>query len=212
MLGVLWSICIGHSSLKDKIMKKLIQSLAFSAITLASLEVSALVIDTNPGWDGSVNSGWLGSGQSLTVDLTENVFDSIGFYFDTASWGRTFDFYVSDALNGGNILYSTAFTVTDGINLFNINQAMTPGSTIYALIDYRGFSGATAHFSYTDSYAGGNSSFGAVGSQVSYVGLDHRFIATFSDALSVSEPHTLALLSLGLVGIGLFSKRRKIRQ
>jgi hypothetical protein len=187
-------------------MKRLAVFLIFAVPMLARAD---LIIDTNATWDGSVNFGWLGSGQTLTVDATDNFFEDIGFYFDQASWGQTFDFFIFDALNGGNTLFSTSFVVGSGINVIDIGQAFAAGSTIFVQMDYNGFSGATAHFSYIDGYAGGQSLFGAVGSMDgSYVGLDHRFIANFS-AAAVPEPGTLALFGIGLLGIGAARRRKK---
>jgi hypothetical protein len=194
--------------------KKFIAGLATGLFMLGMSGIAnALIIDTNAGWDGNINSGWLGSGQSLTVDAADTYFDSIGFYFADASLGNTYDFILSDALNGGNTLFSTSFSVTGGINVININQDMTANSMIYALLDYNGFNGQTAHFSYSDTYAGGNSSFGPIGSQdsASFAGLDHRFVAEFSNGSApVPEPTTILLFGVGLAGlIGSRIKRKK---
>jgi len=73
------------------------------------------VIDTNGTWDGNVNNGWFGSGQSLTVPLGCTIFESIGFYFDEAANGQVFTFELNDAMNGGNTLFTTNFVVGSGI-------------------------------------------------------------------------------------------------
>jgi len=183
--------------------------LALVAVLLSPMAAHAdLIIDTNATWDGGVNSGWLGSGQTLTVDATDNFFEDIGFYFDEASWGQTFDFAIFDALNGGNTLFSTNFAVGSGINVIDVSQAFAAGSTIYVQMDYRGFNGLTAHFSYIDGYAGGHSLFGSIGSMNgTYTTLDHRFIANFS---AVPEPGTLALFGIGLLGMGLARRKKKV--
>lgn len=189
---------------------KLIKLIAGAVLALQSVVASASLIDTNGSWDGSINNGWAGSGQSLFVDNTDNVLDYIVFYFHAESHGRTFNFVLSDALNGGNVLFSTNF-IAGASNQININALLTGGSTVYALIDYLGFSGQTAHFSYVNGYNGGNSVFGPYGGMSDFSTLDHRFIASFSGGShEVPEPASIALLGLGVIGFSLAKRRRKI--
>lgn len=184
---------------------KIIRLFLLSTVLAFAFQQShATIIDTNPGWDGSINNGWLGSGQSLTVDATDTFFEYITFYFDAESNGKTFDFELRDALNGGSTLFSTSFTVSGLANTLFINQNMAANALLFAQLDYRGFNGRTAHFSYTDSYAGGNSSFGAIGAQGDWASLDHRFIAKFT---SVPEPSTLMVLLLALIGFVVYRQR-----
>ncbi|WP_028584745.1 PEP-CTERM sorting domain-containing protein [Desulfogranum mediterraneum] len=177
-------------------------------------QVSALSIDTSADWAGVINNGWTSSGQSLTVDAGESFLEDIGFYYDTASVGQVFDFYLTDALVGGNVLFSSSFEVESGLNLIDVDRALAPQSTVYALVDYRGFSGSTAHFIGADVYSGGNSFFGhgaALGDLVSYGGLDHRFVATFSNGggTPVPEPGTTLLFGVGVVGFAGVVRWRK---
>ena len=188
----------------------MIRSTVFALATLAASAASAVTIDTNPTWDGSINNGWAGSGQSLTVDLLETQLDDISFYFADASAGQTFDFTISDALTGGNVLFSASVLISSGINTIITNLNLAPGSVVYALFDYNGFTGQTAHFSYTDGYSGGQSFFESGGWDTSWVTLDHRFIANFSDPSPIPLPAGGFLLIGALGGLALFRRRQTV--
>ena len=171
-----------------------------AGVASALVPAHALTIDTSGTWTGSVNDNWEGSGQSLTVDVTENFFESFSVYVHQDSNGKLFDVQVSDALNGGNILFSTSKVVTTGLNTIDINQAFAAGSTIFVQFDYNGFTGRTLHFQ-GDVYGGGNSSFLRAGIQENWASLDHRFIAVFSSNVAVPESGA----SLGLAGLDIAS-------
>ena len=165
------------------------------------IPANALTIDTSGSWLGLVNDNWEGSGQSLTVDATENFFETFSVYVHADSNGKLFDVQVSDALNGGNVLFSTSTVVLTGLNTIDINQAFTGGSTIFVQFDYNGFTGRTLHFQ-GDVYGGGNSSFLRAGVQENWDGLDHRFIAVFSGKMVVPEAGaSLALAGFGVAGL-----------
>lgn len=177
-----------------------------------TISSSATVIDTTAEWDGTVSSGWDASGQSLTVGAVESHFDSIGFYFDEESWGMSFNLLLSDAMIGGNTLFSTVFDVVSGINVINIDKNMIANSMVYAMIDYNGYYGLAAHISSNDSYDGGNSFFVLYDSPeyiyASYTDYDHRFIAEFSEeSASTPEPAAMLLIGTGLATLGI--KKRK---
>ena len=187
-----------------------IKTMLAIAVTFFSLSAQALVIDTTATWDGNINSGWLGSGQSFTIDSTDTFFDDITFDFNSASNGLNFSFTLSDALNGGSTLFSNSFTVNNGKGFIDINTNLVGGSLVYALIDYNGYNGASAHFQAGNVYAGGVSNFGANGARSDFGAYDHVFVANFTDgSVSVPEPSVLALVGLGIAGIGLTRRKKK---
>lgn len=196
-------------------MKSLLTRARFTFALVASVfalnSVSAdTTIDTNAGWSGATNVGWLGSGQSITVPTWDTFFESLTVYADTAAAGQTFTFTIFNALNGGSVLFNGGgVLIAAGANTVAINQAFAADSVIFAQFDYNGYSGASLQFSYNDTYAGGNSSFGPVGTQSNYPEFDHRFIAKFSGGSNaVSEGGaTLALFGLGLLGLTALRRR-----
>ncbi|OUS28407.1 hypothetical protein A9Q99_12865 [Gammaproteobacteria bacterium 45_16_T64] len=176
-------------------------------VMLFSMQVNAAVIDTTATWSGWINNGWLGSGQSFTVDAVDTFFDDITFSFDAASNGKTFNFLLSDGLNTGSTLFSTSFDVNNGYGFIDIDTDLIAGSTVYALIDYNGYSGFSAYYQ-TGVYAGGNSNFGPNGTKVEYQNLDHVFVANFTEPGQVAEPGMIGLFFLGLIGLRLSRRYR----
>lgn len=144
---------------------------------------SMLTIHTsnNNVWGGLIDNGSLGSGQSFTIHSpTFNFFDEITFDFAEASNGMTFGFILSDALTGGNTLFAGSFTVVGGKGSIIINTQITAGETIWALIDYNGFTGETAHINAASEYDFGNSAFLDTGGWNESPTFEHQFIAKFS--------------------------------
>jgi hypothetical protein len=182
-------------------------------------EVNAATIDTNPYWTGSDTGGFYGSGQSLSVDAVESYIVDLTFYFSPDSNGRTFDFFIRDQLNGGQILFQAATTILTGANTIQVGEFFTPGSMIFVQFDYRGFGvpsygGQSTHYIQTsgvDPYTGGYGTFGAVGSQQAITSVDLRFIANFSTGplSTVPLPGSLGLLAAGLAAIALARPRNQ---
>ncbi len=182
---------------------KLILAASLSLTLFASSALANTIIDTSGLWatnGGSTNSGWLGSGQSITVPFAATYFNSFTVYADAAAAGRTFTFTIFDAVNGGTTLYSGGgVLMSAGANTININRTFTAGSLIFAELNYNGYSGASLQY-LNNVYAGGNSSFGPVGSQTSISSLDHRFTANFSASVPDGGA-TLALLGVAMTGM-----------
>ena len=181
---------------------------------LASTSAQALTIDTNPTWDGSQIWYYVGSGQSLTIDAVENTLDTIGFYFHKDSAGHTFDFRISDAIEGGRDYFATSFNAVAGLNTFDVHSAFDPGSTVYAIFDFRGFGGSTVDYSWVNGYSGGHGFFlDQTHWNTGFPSIDLRFVASFSDAdaaaidAAVPLPATLPLVMTGL-GLLAFWRRR----
>jgi len=190
--------------------RNIVKIISTTAVALlVSSAASATVIDTTSTWSGSVNNGWFGSGQSFNVGAPDTYFDDITFSFASAANGKTFSFALSDALNGGNTLFSTSFNIVNGFGFIDVNTSVLAGSTVYALIDYNGYNGASAYFQ-GNVFAGGNSNFGATGSKVAYSGLDHVFVANFTGGASsqVPEPAPMVLFGLGLLGLAVARRRQ----
>ncbi len=55
-------------------------------IGLTQSTEAAFVIDTNPTWSGDVNYLWEGSGQSMTIDAANTMFDQSRFTFIGIRW------------------------------------------------------------------------------------------------------------------------------
>ncbi|MDH5376836.1 MAG: PEP-CTERM sorting domain-containing protein [Gammaproteobacteria bacterium] len=178
---------------------------------------SAVVIDTTDDWTGDVNNNWEGGGQSITVDSTENYLDDISFFFDVGSNGLTFDFFLTDDINGGNILFSDNFVAAEGQITFDTNVLLDAGAQIYALINYNGFTGDTTHLMAVDSYSGGTSYFLRNGVWNEFADYELSFIANFIEepngntgtnpSTTVPLPTTLVLLGLGLFALNLRRNR-----
>jgi hypothetical protein len=185
---------------------RIVVALSTAIFGLNSLSADT-TIDTTASWSGGTNSGWYGSGQSITVPTWDTFFKDLTVYADSAAAGQTFTFTIFDALNGGTTLFTGGgMLMSAGANTVTINQAFAADSVIFAQFDYNGYSGSSLQYNYVNSYGGGNSSFGAVGSQLSYPALDHKFIANFSaanvDQHSVPDSGaTFGLLGLGLIGV-----------
>ncbi|MDH5378582.1 MAG: hypothetical protein OEX00_09685 [Gammaproteobacteria bacterium] len=184
------------------------------SLSLLVNAANAVVIDNSDAWTGDVSGEWHGAGQSFTVDTTENYLESIGFYFGEETTGNLFNLQLTDAANGGTLLYESSFSVTDGLTLIDINEFLSAGSTVYAHIIFNGL--GTIQYN-VDTYDGGHAMF-LVETLYAFESVDYdlRFIANFTDGQSsggndpstpVPAPMSLLLMAFGVLGLA-FSKRR----
>lgn len=177
--------------------------IALGLWAVASCAQASITID-NTGDPGSGILGYQGAGQSLTIPSGNEVFDSIGFSFDAASYGRTYGFALRDGPVGQNssatqTFFLTTFVVQAGINVIDIGVEFTAGQQVFAnvLLDYNNFGGTIPrNLHYTpDLYSGGNlylvdrTSF----QTITFPNLDLRFIAKFSPPTDAAVPEAGAL-------------------
>lgn len=122
------------------------------------------------------------SGAPATVSIASGTFDFTGAYI-TAAWQNDLTVYI-DGLLSGSTLFSQVFTINDDAPIFtNSNFLGIDTLNIYT------FSGVDA-----GTPGGGK-----------HVAIDNF---TINESVSVPEPASIALLGLGLAGIG-FSRKKK---
>lgn len=169
----------------EGIMKKILLSLSTIVLIcgLIGTANALTIIDTTSPLTTLSLYNKKGCGQSLTVPSGENNLDSIGFIFHSSCEGKTFNFVLSDQLNGGMEIFSTQFTVGKfpELTVIDIDKRVPPDSTIYALVGFNETVQLSARHSSLNPYAGGRESYGPIGSQTYYFAqYDLLFRAVFS--------------------------------
>ena len=177
------------------------------ALTLAlSFSANAVVID-NSAWTGSINNGWDQSAQTLSF-ATDVTLNSFGWWLGQAN---THQVSVVEWSGGpGATLYSSTQAWNAGYNEIFPNANLSAG-TLYAVwFDYLGNTSSTVYYNDTNGYADGEWWLNSGGWFPWSNGNDIPFIATINEADggSVPEPTGLALLGLGLAGLGYARRKR----
>ncbi|HWP31178.1 MAG TPA: PEP-CTERM sorting domain-containing protein [Fimbriimonadales bacterium] len=173
---------------------------SISAILFAlASSASAFTVWDNYGyWDGNVTNGWLAQNQKFTPPAPDNTLVHWQFAMDAAAGGLTMEFRIEEVSGGipnGTIVYSAPFVSPTGggdVIFTGLNVSLDPSKTYAAIVDFKGYSGYSIHFTGTDVVPG-NGMWWSGASWSDYPTLDQKLHAEF-----VPEPATLLAFSCGL--------------
>ncbi len=194
-------------------MKRIRKIIGFTLISLSFCTNAALIIDQNQ----AKNSGTMASfAQSNLAQSFKQTYDNIaGAGIFLKQWSGLTDIVTIslwDALpnQAGNLLASASGLGTQGswFDVFWNPVSVVPHTTLYLVFtsenNVLGIAGSTSN-PYKRGQVYANAGYG------SFASFDYTF-RTYSDDnfSSVSEPASIALLGLGLAGIGFFRRKKTI--
>ncbi len=203
-------------------MKIAAQVLLLSLLSGLSTLSHAVVIDTSGDWSGVINDRIDQSAQTLNFG-SDVTLDSFTWYLGMA---HIHTVSVVEWSGGpGAILFSTTQAWTAGPNEILPNVTLSAGTQYAIWFDYLGSILSTVHINNeVAGYSDGEWWFFS-GSWIPRIDIDLRFVANLTEAVSVPEPGTrtrgprvsvpepgtLALLGIGLAGMGLARRRKKVK-
>lgn len=186
-------------------------------LTASGFAENCTRINTEQFWDNSVTEGWTGMAQTFEAPsancsiLSDWEFKLAG---RTSPGQITFNIYQwGDSGPVGNPVYSQTFdwgTQAQTFDATNIGLALQPGQLYGADVDFGGYSGDSAYFSFNQKGYSFDAWFynAQFGGWNEAHGTNQYFIANFD---SVPEPSTFMLFGSSLIGVGGLLRRKLFR-
>jgi len=172
--------------------------MTFGLLAMAISANAFTVWDNYGKWDGNVTNGWLMQCQKFTPPSPDNTLIHWQFAMDAQAGGLPMEFRIEEVSAGvpnGTVVFSAGFVspVGGGDVIFSgLNVPLNPSKTYASIVDFKGYSGLSIHFTGIDVVPGNGMWWNQ--SWWDFPSLDQKLHAEF-----VPEPVTLLALSCGIV-------------